>query len=221
MPTPKTKRDIVLQSTFSSTNLVATLNLGVDAVFTVQRGTDTVNLFEDSSTNATEEATEYQMTFGSSSSPLGVITLSFLGEGQGEVRRLHVNKTSAVSDIVPPPTTTTVTPLPSPDARYTRTWQQAALDAQSAQLVDQVGGVDIRVKAENGHSVTQAITSTAIGELVLTYSWKTALGSEVVGGTVTFTASSVASTGYSLGTATVTDSTALPGSTERLRRKRR
>jgi len=218
MPTPKTKRDIVLKSTFSATNPVASVSLGVDAQFTTQRGTNTINLFEDSSSGDTDEATEYQMSFGPSTGATGVITLSFLGEGEVAARGLSVAKTSAVSDIDPAPTTTTVTPIPDPDARYTRTWQQAALDAQATQLVNQVGGVDIRVKAGSGHTVLQTVTSTAVGQLVIGYSWRSATGAEVISGSVTFTASSVADAGYSLGTATVADSTALPGRTERLRR---
>jgi hypothetical protein len=220
MPTPKTKRDIVLQSTFSSTATVATLSLGVDARFTTPNGINTFNRFEDSSSGTSDEATEYQMTFGASTGAIGVITISFIGEGELPAPDVRVNKTSAVSDIDPAPTTTTVTPLPDPSARYTRSWQQAALD-QASQLVVQVGGVDVRVKADNGHSVTQTVTSTAIGQLVLTYSWKNRRGAEVIGGSLTFTASSVAGAGYSLGTATVSDSTALPGRTERLRRRHR
>jgi len=205
MPTPKTKRDIVLQSSFSATDTVATLSLGVDAEFTTQRGIDTVNLFEDSSSGNENEASEYQMTFGPSAGYIGIITLSFTGQGVPAVKELTVAKTSAVSDIDPPPTTTTVTPISSPDASYTRTWQQVALDAGLNQIVDQVGGVDVRVKAGSSYTVTQTVTSTATAQLVLSYSWKTASGSEVISGTLTFTASSVAGSGYSLGTATATD----------------
>ena len=105
MPTPKTKRDIVLQSTFSSTATVATLSLGVDARFTTPNGINTFNLFEDSSSGTSDEATEYQMTFGPSTGAIGVITLSFIGDGELQAPEVRVNKTSAVSDIDPAPTT--------------------------------------------------------------------------------------------------------------------
>lgn len=204
MPTPKTKRDIVLQSSFSATD-VATLSLGVDAQFTTSRGTNTVNLFEDNSVGNENEATEYQMSFGPSAGQIGVLTMSFTGQGNPAMKDVRVVKTSAVSTIDPPPTTSTVTPITSPDASYSRTWQQAALDAGAAEVVNQVGSVDIRVKAGSSYRVTQTVTSTATGQLVLSYAWRSANGADVMSGTVTFTASSVASAGYSLGTATVND----------------
>lgn len=212
MPTPKTKRDIVLQSSFSATD-VATLSLGVDAQFTTPRATRTVNLFEDSSVGNENEATEYRMTFGPSTAKIGIITLSFTGQGVPAVKELSVTKTRATSEIDPPPTTEAVTPIANPDASYTRSWQQAALDAGANQMVNQVGGVDVRVKAGDTYSVTQTVTSTATAALVLGYSWKNASGVEIVSGTVTFTASSVAGAGYSLGTATVTDTS--PSATRR------
>lgn len=214
MPTPKAKRDIVLQSTFSAAN-VATLSLGVDASFTTNRGVDTANIFEDSSAGTSNEATEYQMSFtNGSNAPVGQITLSFFGRGDNQTRGLVVNKTSAVSSIDPTPRTATVTPISNPDASYSRTWQQAALNGTST-MVTQVGGVDVRVKANGGYSVIQTVTSTAIGQLVLSYAFKTATGADVATGTVTLTASSVAGTGYSLGTASVTDSNPRSSSTRR------
>ena len=205
MPTPKSKREVVLQSTFSA-GTVATLSLGVDAAFTTPRGTTTVNLFEDSSAGTTNEATEYQMTFGTtSSSQIGVITFSFTGGGDNPASGLVVNKTSAVSTIDPIPRTTTVTPITSPDASFSRSWQQAALDAGATQLVNQVGGVSIRVKAASGNRVTQTVTSASTAQLIVSYTFNAANGNEVMTGTVTFTASSVASAGYSLGAATVVD----------------
>lgn len=213
MPTPKSKREVVLQSTFSA-GTVATLSLGVDAAFTTPRGTTTVNRFEDSSSGTSNEATEYRMAFDPrSSEQIGVITFSFTGGGSDPAPGLVVNKTSAISTIDPPPRTTDVTPINSPDASFSRSWQQAALDAGANQMVNQVGGVDVRVKAGDTYSVTQTVTSTATAALVLGYSWKNASGVEIVSGTVTFTASSVAGAGYSLGTATVTDTS--PSATRR------
>jgi hypothetical protein len=205
MPTPKAKRDIVLQSTFASTDTVATLSLGIDAEFTTSRGTSTVNLFQDSSVAGENEDTAYQMTFGPSAGQIGVLTMTFTGNDNPAMKDVTVAKTSATTSIDPAATTTTVTPISSPDASYTRTWQQMALDAGLSEVVNQVGGVDIRVKAGSSYRVTQTVTSTAVAQLVLSYSFKSASGAEVMSGTVTFTASSVAGTGYSLGTATVSD----------------
>lgn len=204
MPTPKTKRDILLLSSISAAE-VATLSLAVDAQFTTPRATDTVNHFEDSSVGDENEATEYQMSFGPNGQ-IGVLTMSFTGQGNVAMKTVSVVKTRAVSTIDPAPTTTTVTPIASPDASYSRTWQQAAFDASAAQVVDQVGSVDVRVKAGSSHTVAQTVTSTAIGELVLSYVFTAANGAEAVSGTVTFTAGAVAGAGYSLGTATVSDS---------------
>lgn len=205
MPTPKTKRDIVLLSSFSATDTVATLSLGVDAQFTTPSGTVTANLFEDSSSGSSDEATEYQMSFGPvGGAQIGVLTMSFTGSGAVQARGLSVAKTSATSEFDPSETTGTVTPIPGPDAQYSRTWQQPALNG-TTQLVDQLGGVDVRVKAGNGYRVTQTVTSNSVAQLVLSYTWRTPRGAEVMSGTVTFTAGSVAGAGYSLGTATVSD----------------
>ncbi len=212
MPTPKSKREVVLQSTFSA-GTVATLSLGVDAAFTTPRGTTTVNRFEDSSSGTSNEATEYRMAFDPrSSEQIGVITFSFTGGGSDPAPGLVVNKTSAISTIDPPPRTTDVTPINSPDASFSRSWQQAALDAGATQMVRQVGGVSIRVKAASGNRVTQTVTSASTAQLIVSYTFNAANGDEVMTGTVTFTASSVASAGYSLGAATVVDN---PGTVRR------
>lgn len=204
MPTPKTKRDILLKSSITATDTVATLSLGMDAQFATPAGTTTINLFQDASA-ATNEDTEYQMTFGPSTGAIGVVTIGFTGQDNPTAKRVKIVKTVTTSDFDPPETTTSVTPIASPDASWTRSWQQAALDAQSSQVVDQVGGIDIRVKAGTGYSVTQTVTSTATAELVLAYVWRDATGADVITGSFTFTASSVPGPGYSLGTATATD----------------
>lgn len=218
MPTPKSKRDVILRSSFSSTNVVATLNLSMDAQFTTPTGATTINLFENASSGNSNEDTDYQMTFNiSSTASVGVITISFFGRGDNPVSGLTVDKTRAVSDIDPSPTTTTVTPIASPDAYYTRSWQQEALDSSEVGQVDQTGGVDMRVKASAGYSVTQTVTSTDEHHLVITYSFKGPTGAEVVGGTVTFDATAVAGANYSLGKLEVSDSSSGSGSGSGLR----
>ncbi|MBA3549946.1 MAG: hypothetical protein H0T76_26000 [Nannocystis sp.] len=206
MPTPKTKRDIVLQSTFSSTSLVATFNLGVNAEFRTGRGLSADNIFEDSSSGSTDEVTEYLMTISATGGALvGTILINFTGRGDAPAVGLTVAKTSAISDIDPPETTSTITPPPSPDASYSRVWQQAVLDATSVQVVDQVGSVDVQVKAGSTYTVTQTVISTVTADLALEYEWKNAAGQVVISGSLNFTASSVAGDGYSLATATATD----------------
>lgn len=210
MPTPKSKRDVLLQSSFSSTQVVATLGLGMDAQFNTPAGTITTNLFEDAS-GSDDESTDYQMTFAvSSTAQIGVITISFLGEGDNPVSGLTVAKTRAVSDIDPAPTTTTVTPIANPDAFYTRSWQQPALDSSEVAQVDQIGALEVRVKASAGYTVTQTVTSTAEDHLVLTYAWSDSTG-QIVTGTLNFTASSVAGSGFSLGKLNVSDTSSSAG----------
>lgn len=210
MPTPKNKRDVILQSSFSSTQVVATLGLGMDAQFNTPTGSITTNLFEDAS-GSDDESTDYQMTFAvSSTAQIGVITISFLGEGDNPVSGLTVAKTRAVSDIDPAPTTTTVTPIANPDAFYTRSWQQPALNSSEVPQVDQVGALEVRVKASAGYTVTQTVTSTAEDHLVLTYAWSDSTG-QIVTGTLNFTASSVAGSGFSLGKLNVSDTSSSAG----------
>lgn len=205
MPTPKTKRDIVLLSSFSSTDTVATLNLGIDAQFTTPSGTVTANLFQDASAGSSNEDTKYQMSFAPvGGAQIGLLTMSFTGSGAVRARGLSVAKTGATSEFDPTETTGTVTPISGPDAQYVRIWQQPALNG-TTELVDQIGSVDIRVKAGGSYQVTQTVTSTAVGQLVLSYVWRTSRGAEVMSGSVTFTAGSTPGAGYSLGTATVTD----------------
>ena len=56
------------------------------------------------------------------------------------------------------------------------------------------------------------MTSASTAQLIVSYTFNAANGDEVMTGTVTFTASSVASAGYSLGAATVVDN---PGTVRR------
>ena len=203
MPTPKNKRTVVLQSSFSPSNLVADLNLTMDANFTTPSNVQTVNVTEDTSATGAE-STEYQMSFNLATGPLGVITLSFSGEGDAPASGVSVAKTAATTTTNPRASTGTVTPIATPDAQYQRSWGQPALDG-STELVDQLAGLDVRVKASTGYTVTQTVTSTAAAELVLTYAWKDVNGVSIISGTVKLQASSTPQGSYTLGAVTVTD----------------
>lgn len=204
MPKPKSKRTVLLQSSFSPTSLVGDFNLDMDASFDSAANVATVNIDEDTSTTG-NESSEYQMSFAlSSGAPIGVITLSFTGSGDAPAPGVSVAKTRAATETDPQATSGTVTPLANPDAFYERVWQQAVLDKKD-ELIDQVCGLDVRVKAATNYTVTQTVTSTAEALLVLTYAWKDASGTALISGTVKLAASSAALGGFDLGPVTVTD----------------
>jgi hypothetical protein len=204
MPTPKSKRIVVLQSSYSPSNLVANLNLTMDALFTTHSTVTTVNTFEDASTTGTED-TEYQMAFSIvGSGAIGALTVSFSGRGDNLASGVSAAKIAASLNSVPRAMTTTVTPIPSPDHYFERVWQQPVLDGANM-LVDQIGAIDVRVKAESGHTVTQTVTSTAADELILTYLWTDSNGLHLASGTVKLLASSAPFGDYTLGDETVTD----------------
>jgi len=198
MPTPKNKRIVVLQSSYSATNVIANLNLTMNANFTTPGNVTTVNLLEDSSGTGTE-ATEYQMSFTvAGGAAIGAITLSFSGEGTELASGVGVAKTSASTTTVPRGSSGRVTPIESPDAYQERVWTQTALNGTD-ELVDQVAGLDMRVKAETGYTVTQTVTSWDEDELVVAYAWKDAAGTSLVSGTVRLEAASTAQGSYTLG----------------------
>ena len=191
MPKPKSKRIIVLQSSFSPTSLVGDFNLDMDASFDSAANVATVNIDEDTSTTG-NESSEYQMSFAlSSGAPIGVITLSFTGSGDAPAPGVSVAKTRAATETDPQATSGTVTPIANPDAFYERVWQQAVLDKKD-ELIDQVCGLDVRVKAATNYTVTQTVTATAEALLVPTYAWKDASGTALISGTVKLAASSAA-----------------------------
>lgn len=204
MPTPKSKRIVVLQSSYSPSNLVADLNLTMDASFTTHTSIATVNTFEDSSTTGAE-ATEYQMAFSIvGGAAVGALTVSFSGQGDDLATGVGMAKTAASLNSNPRAVVGTVTPIPTPDHYYERVWSQPALDGVN-ELVDQVGGIDMRVKAETGYTVTQTVTSTAEDTLIITYRWADGAGGQLALGTVKLLASSAAHGTYDLGDVTVVD----------------
>jgi hypothetical protein len=210
MPSPKQKRIIVLQSSYSPSKLVANLNLTMDAHFTTHSTVNTANTFEDASTTGTED-TEYQMAFSSvGAGPIGALTVSFSGHGDNLANGVSAAKIAASLSSVPRATSTAVTPIPLPDHSFERVWQQPALDGANT-LVDQVGAIDVRVKAEHGYTVTQMVTSSIEDELILTYLWTNSQGLHLASGNVKLLASSSPFGDFTLAEATVTDDSAQSG----------
>ena len=92
MPNPKSKRFIVLQSSFNAAT-VSTFNLTMDASFTTSGGT--TNKFEDVSADNSEEKSKYRMKFtNAAGGEIGCLTLRLVGKGEdkliasGELQRL-------------------------------------------------------------------------------------------------------------------------------------
>jgi hypothetical protein len=204
MPTPKTKRIIVLSSSFSSTNIIANLNVTMNATFVTPSNITTVNVTEEA-VSSSSESSEYSMTFAvTGGASVGQLTLSFTGEGDDLASGVGVAKTSATTTTVPRGTAGTVTPIVSPNAFQERVWSQTALNGAN-ELVDQVTGLDMRVKAESGYTVTQTVTSWDDDELIVAYEWKNAAGTSVVSGTVKLEAVSAAQGSYTLADVVVVD----------------
>lgn len=204
MPTPKSKRIIVLSSSYSPSNIIANLNLTMNATFVTPSNVTTVNVAEEASSSSSESS-EYSMTFNLvSGAAVGQITLSFSGEGQDLASGVGVAKTSATTTTVPRASSGTVTPIPSPNAAHSRVWSQPALDGAS-ELVDQVAGLDMRVTAASGYTVTQTVTSWDDDDLIVAYEWKDAAGGTILSGTVRLEAVAAAQGSYTLGDVTVVD----------------
>ena len=203
MPPPKSKRVIVLRSGYSSTNIIADLGVTMEASFTVISQLQTVNTTEDSSVTG-DESTEFEMAFGFTAGPVGSLTVGLSAEGDNLASGVSMDKTSASTTTVPRGSAGTVTPIAAPDAHYERVWQQPALNG-ATEVVDQVVGLDVRVKADTGYTVTQTVTSTAPAALVLTYAWLDSNGVPQVSGTVTLSVAATVHGSYTLGDVTVTD----------------
>jgi hypothetical protein len=220
MPTPKSKRIVVLQSSYSPSNLVADFNLEMEADFTTHSTVGTANTYEDSSSTGNEQS-EYKLAFSIvGGGAIGALTIGFSGQGEDIISGVSVAKTTATSTSQDPTASAgTVTPIASPDHYYERVWQQGVFERDVEQL-DQVGGIDMRVKAESGYTVTQTVTSTDPERLIITYEWKNGNGVTMSAGTVSLTAGSSPFGDYTLGEVTVTDDPA-PGGARATREGRK
>lgn len=206
MPNPKSKRFIVLQSSFNAAT-VSTFNLTMDASFTTSGGT--TNKFEDVSADNSEEKSKYRMKFtNAAGGEIGCLTLRLVGKGEPK-GGVTVDKVDARSDIDPSPTITSVTLIQTPAASFERIWKQLASDGSGTE-VDNVAKLDMRVSAAAGFIVNQTVTSQANNQLIISYSWASGAG-PIVTGTVTLDTSATAGTGYRLGRIRVTDNNPTTG----------
>jgi len=208
MPNPKTKRVVVLQSSFNATN-VSTLSLSMDASFTTTGGT--TNKFEDVSADNSEEKTKYRMKFtNAAGGEIGQLTLRLVGKGDVGAG-VTIAKTDARSDIDPAPSTSSVTLIERPAASFERIWKQAASDAAGSEFVDDIAKLDMRVSAGSGVTALQTVTTQGNNQLVVSYSWKNSAGATLVSGSVTLDSTVTAGAGYRLGRIRVTDNNPTTG----------
>ena len=208
MPTPKSKRDLILKSSVTSAT-VTDLNITMDAVF--DTNLSTVITYEDETPTSTrDEKTKYKMVFSNGAgASLGTITLRLIGDPV-EATGVTVSKPVARYTFDPAGRETAVALLASPTASFERVWKQKAYNSARVEMVDNVAKIDVRVIGENGAVVTQTVKSTDDGELVLLYEWSSATAGVLVSGSVTLTTTAAAGAGYTLGNIRVTDSEPSP-----------
>lgn len=209
MPTPHSKRTVVLQSSSNSAT-VSDLGITMDASFTTTWTTTTK--FEDASSSSAEETTKYRMKFANNAgAEIGAITLRLVGKGNDPEAGVTLAKTVVRSDIDPTPGKGGVTPIASPDASFERIWKQAVSDASGKQQVDDVAKLDMRVSQATGYTVGQTVQTQTDNQLVIAYTWLDQNGSAVVSGTVTLDTAVTAGAGYTLGPIRVTDNNPTSG----------
>lgn len=195
------KRDVLLKTGVTA-GAVSDLDLEMNASFTTNL-TGTAITFEDESASTPEEKTKYKMAFRNSfGATIGVLTVKFVGNPEPDVPATVQKVARDIFD--PAETTGTVTLLDPADDTYERIWKQAVNQGRT-QIVDNVGKVDIRVKAEAGYTVAQSVATATDNSLVVNYSWNDANGTAIVSGSVRFDSVVRAYTGYTLGNIRITD----------------
>lgn len=209
MPTPKSKRDLILKSSVTSAT-VTDLNITMDAVF--DTNLSTVITYEDETPTSTrDEKTKYKMVFSNGAgASLGTITLRLVGDPTPADAGVTVTNPVARFTFDPAGRETAVALLASPTASFERVWKQKAYNSARVEMVDNVAKIDVRVIGENGAVVTQTVKSTDDGELVLLYEWSSATAGVLVSGSVTLTTTAASGAGYTLGNIRVTDSDPSP-----------
>src|SRR5688572_9782202 len=114
MPTPQSKRTVVMESSFSAAT-VSQLNVLMDALFTTTG--NTANKYDDESGGNAEEKTKYRMKFMTSgNAEIGVLTLRLVGKGNTGVGGVSTVKTDARLTTSPTATASDVTLIASPAA---------------------------------------------------------------------------------------------------------
>ena len=191
----------MLLKTSVATGSVSDLDLALTASFTTNL-TGTTITFQDASAGSLEEETKYRMAFAGTGPAIGVITIKLVGNPEPAVPATVQKTARDVFD--PPETIGTVTMLDPADDTYERIWKQAVNQGRT-QIVDNVGKIDIRAKAEAGYVVNQSVATATDNSLIVNYSWNDANGVAVVSGSVRFDSATRVSTGYTLGSIRVTD----------------
>lgn len=195
------KRDALLKTGVTAGS-VSDLDLEMTATFTTNL-TGTTIKFDDESAGSPEEKTKYRMAFANAfGSTVGVLTVKFVGNPEPDVPATVQKVARDIFD--PPETTGNVTMLDPADDTYERIWKQAVSQGRT-QIVDNVGKIDIRVKAETGYTVNQSVGTATDNSLIVNYSFLDANGTAVVTGNVRFDSTVRAYTGYTLGNIRVTD----------------
>lgn len=213
MPTPKSKRDLILKSSVAA-GTVADLNVSMDATFDTDLST--VITYEDESGTTRDEKTKYKMVFSNGAGvSMGSITLRLVGDPAVASSAVTVTKPIARYDFDPAARETSVALLPSPTASFERVWKQNVRDSARAEVVDNIAKLDVRVIGENGAVVTQTAKSQDDNELVIIYEWTSATSGALVSGSVTLTTTAVPGAGYTLGNIRVTDTDSGAGTTRR------
>jgi hypothetical protein len=213
MPTPQSKRTVVLDSSFSAAT-VSQSNVLMDALFTTTG--NTANKFDDESGGNAEEKTKYRMKFMTSgNAEIGVLTMRLVSKGVSEQGGVTTAKTDARLTTSPTATASDVTLIASPAASFERIWKQAVLNASDVEYVDDVVKLDMRVSATAGYTVVQTVQTQTDAQLIIHYSWTDQNGAAIVSGTVKLDTSVAVGAGYHLGRNSVTDNNPTTGEERR------
>jgi len=202
MPTPQSKRTVVMQSSLQA-SAVATLFVTLDATFTTDAAA--VNTFDDASAGS-DERTRYRLKFVAYSGvDIGEITLRLIAKGDVGQDDVEVAKSLAREEMEPAAAAATVTLLVTPTASFERVWKQAALDREGRESIDHLCALDVRARPAAGHVVHQTVTTQDDDQLVLDYTWHDAAGATVVTGKVVLDTAASAGGDHRLGRIRVTD----------------
>ncbi|WP_096332514.1 hypothetical protein [Nannocystis exedens] len=181
---------------------VANLDIDLNASFTTEL-TGTTITWEDDSSSDPEEKTEFKMSFlNVGGANVGALTVKLVGNPCPDVAATVTKTARQTTD--PTATSGSVALLDPADDTYERVWRQAVSNSR-VQVLDNVAKVDIRVKAEAGYTVNQAVGSATDNTLIVNYSFVDATGTAVVSGSVRFDTVATAAAGYTLGNIRIVD----------------
>ncbi|WAS97882.1 hypothetical protein [Nannocystis punicea] len=181
---------------------VANLDIDLNATFTTAL-TGTTITWEDESSGNPEEKTKFKMSFlNVGGANVGALTVKLVGNPCPDVPATVTKTARQVTD--PTAISGNVTLLDPADDTFERVWRQAVNNSR-VQVLDNVAKVDIRVKAETGYTVNQAVGTATDNSLIVNYSFLDATGTAVVSGSVQFDTVATAAAGYTLGNVRIVD----------------